>query len=402
MPHQAVPHPAILLLALPLLLSACAAPDAAPAQPAATPHGYVRGAQEHPDPQTGLLTLNARTGEGQLLSLATEETSGAGAGGPVSGAQVDGRYALLTTAAGVRVFDTGAWTVDHGEHKHYYSAQPRPVGELSVPDPGAVAGDGKSIAVASRSAGYASVYRHQDLDAGSLAEASRITMSPQSGMVVPYAGHFIASAADAGSTTAAGVEVRDASDAVVLGRQDCAGLAHHAATRAGVVFACADGALLITGEDGTFAAGKIPYPDGGAGHPPATRLEHRPGSSELAGPAGDSGVWHLDIAARIWTYLPTPVAVVAASAVGDGKRVLAAGVDGSLLALNPATGAVTDRAALLPPGPEHVPQLRVDASRAYISDPSRSQVHEIDYADGLRLARTFGVPAADFLLETGL
>lgn len=408
---RTTPNPALLLLSLPLLLSACAAPDALPgAEPSTpTPHGYVAGAQENPEPQAGLLTLNAGTGEGQLLSLLTDETYDAGTYGPVSAAEVDGRYALLTTAAGVQVFDTGAWTVDHGEHKHYYSSPPGPVGTLAVPDPGAVAGDGKSIAVFSPSGGYASVYRHQDLDAGSVAAAFRITTSPHSGMVVPYAGYFIASVAgsSAGSpagdpAAAGGVEVRDDSDAVVLGRQDCAGLAGHAAVRVGVVFACADGALLVTGDDGAFAAEKIPYPDGGAGLPPATSLGHRPGSNELAGPAGDSGVWHLDVAKRTWTYLPTPVPAVAAAAVGDGKRVLAAGVDGSLLTLNPATGEVIARVALLEPGSAHRPQLRIDTSRAYVSDPASSQVHEIDYADGLRIARTFDVPAVDFLLETGL
>ncbi|MBX7444985.1 MULTISPECIES: hypothetical protein [unclassified Arthrobacter] len=408
---RTTPKPVLLLLSLPLLLSACAAPAAPPGAQlsASTPHGYVAGAQENPEPQAGLLTLNAGTGEGQLLSLLTEEASDAGTYGPVTAAQVDGRYALLTTAAGVQVFDTGAWTVDHGEHRHYYSAPPGPVGTLAVPDAGAVAGDGKSIAVFSPSGGYASVYRHKDLDAGSVAEAFRITTSPHSGMVVPYAGHFIASVAgsSAGSSAgdpaaAGGVEVRDASDAVVLGRQDCAGLAGHAYVRAGVVFACADGALLVTGDDGAFAAEKIPYPDGGAGLPPATSLGHRPGSNELAGPAGGSGIWHLDVAKRTWTYLPTPVPAVAAAAVGDGKRVLAAGVDGSVLALNTATGGVTARAALLAPAFARHPQLRIDTSRAYVSEPARSRVHEIDYADGLRIARTFDVPAADFLLETGL
>ncbi|MEQ7739409.1 hypothetical protein, partial [Escherichia coli] len=110
-----------------------------------------------------------------------------------------------------------------------------------------------------------------------------------------------------------------------------------------------------------------PYPDGGAGHPPATSLAHRPGSNELAGPAGDAGVWHLDVSKRTWTFLATPVPAVAASAVGDGKRVLAVGAGGSLMTLNPATGEVAATAALLEaPAGNAVPELRIDASRAYI------------------------------------
>ncbi|WP_045729454.1 hypothetical protein [Pseudarthrobacter chlorophenolicus] len=405
MPRTTTPRTAALLLAVPLLLSACSAPgpDAASAPETAEPHGYIAGAQENSEPQTGLLTVNAATGEGQLLSLLTGESSAAGTEGPVNAAYRDGRYALMATGAGVDLFDTGAWTVDHGEHKHYYSAEPGSVGLLQVPDAGAVAGDGTSIAVFSETGGYAAVYRHKDLDAGNLTESARITTTPHAGVVVPYQGHFLASVAT-GSAAANGVEVRDAGDAVVLGRQDCPGLAGHSATRAGIVFACSDGALLVRGDGGTFSGEKIPYPDGGAGRPPATHLEHRPGSNELAGPAGDAGVWHLDAAKRKWTFLPTPVPVLAASAVGDGRRVLAAGVDGSLLAMNPATGALEAQVPLLAPSTPAgaVPRVLVDTSRAYVSDPARSAVHEIDYADGLRVARSFDVPAADIVLETGL
>ena len=399
------PRTAALLLSLPVLLSACAGPgpDAASAPETAEPHGYVAGAQENSEPQTGLLTVNAATGEGQLLSLLTGEASAAGVGGPVTAAYRDGRYALMATDAGVEVFDTGAWTVDHGEHKHYYSAEPGSVGLLQVPDAGAVAGDGTSIAVFSESGGYAAVYRHQDLDAGNMAESARITTSPHTGVVVPYEGHYLASVAT-GSGAADGVEVRDAGDSVALGRQDCPGLAGHAATRAGIVFGCSDGALLVSEDGGTFSAEKILYPDGGAGRPQAAHLDHRPGSNELAGPAGDAGVWHLDAAKRKWTFLPTPAPVVAASAVGDGRRVLAVAADGSLLTLNPASGAVDAQVPLLAPAATGgaAPRILVDTSRAYVSDPARSAVHEIDYADGLRVARSFDVPAADFVLETGL
>jgi hypothetical protein len=96
---------------------------------------------------------------------------------------------------------------------------------------------------------------------------------------------------------------------------------------------------------------------------------------------------------------------VAASAVGDGKRVLALGKDGSLMNVNPASGEVINRSALLAPLPETLdskPHIRIDTSRAYVSDPAGSTVREIDYADALRAARSFNVPAADIMLEVGL
>ncbi|GAB3547325.1 lipoprotein [Arthrobacter tumbae] len=398
----------LLLLGLLPLLAACATPDAGtqpdagsqtPAETA--PHGYIAGAQENSEPQTGLLTLDRETGEAQLLSLLTEETVDAGTFGPVSTVHQDGRYTFITTDDGMDVFDTGAWTVAHGDHDHYYSAEPGVVGTLELEDPGAVAGNGSVIAVFSDSEGYASLYLREDLDAGRIVETGRITTSPHRGVAVPFEDFFLVSVAGADGIPD-GVEVRNLDDQTVLPKARCPGLSAHAQTRAGVVFSCTDGALLITEDDGAFAAEHIPYP-ADASAEPADTLNHRPGSNELAGPAGDTGVWHLDVSERVWTFLETPVPVVAASAVGgDTQRVLAVSTDGSLLSLNPESGAVLNQVPLLEHVEDSVPQLRIDTSRAYVSDPNGSTVYEIDYADGLRVARSFDVPSADFLLETGL
>lgn len=402
--HRTTPRALILLLGLPLLISACGTPNApdAGSEPAveATPHGYIAGAQENAEPQTGLLTVDQSTGESRLLSLLTEETVDAGTFGAVEAVHQDGRYAFLTTDAGVEVFDTGAWTVAHGDHSHYYSSEPKTVGTIGVPDVGTIAGDGKYVAVFSGAEGYAAIYATKDLDAGEITETGRITTSPHDGVVVSFENHFLTSVAGPDGTPD-GVEVRDADDTTVLAKESCPGLSAHAQTRIGVVFACTDGALLVTEDDGAFTAEHIPYPPAAATEP-ATVLEHRPGSNELAGPAGDAGVWHLDVSKRTWTLLETPVPVVTAAAVGDTQRVLAVGDDGSLLSLDPASGDVRHQVPLIETTPDTAPQLRIDTSRAYVSDPASSTVYEIDYADSLRVARIFDVPSADFLLETGL
>lgn len=179
--------------------------------------------------------------------------------------------------------------------------------------------------------------------------------------------------------------------------------------RKGVVFNCADGALLVSEDDGTFTGRKIPYPAGTPAQQRAVQLSHRPGTNELAGPAGTSGIWHLDVAAGAWTLLPTGSAVLAAAAVGDGRTVLAVDADGALSARDAATGSITARTPLLAPGgalPDgaapRTPALAIDTSRAYLNDPATGAVYEIDYADALRTARTLdaGHPAS-LLVETG-
>lgn len=397
--HRTIPRTPLLLLTLPLVMSACGTPDAGTQpSPESTPHGYVPGAQENAEPQTGLLTFDRETGHAQLLSLLTEETVDAGTFGPIDAVHQDGRYAFITAGDEVQVFDTGAWAVAHGDHDHYYSTEPGAVGSIDVPGAGAVAGDGTSVAVFSDSEGYASIYSIEDLDAGKIIETGRITTRPHDGVVVPYEEHFLASIPRANGTADA-VEVRDAEDQAVV-KESCPGLSAHAVTRVGVVFACTDGALLITEDDGAFMAERIPYPADASARP-ASVLQHRPGSNELAGPAGNAGAWHLAVSERAWTLIETPVPVVTASAVGDTQRVLAIGVDGSLLSFDPVSGEVLHETELLSED-AGTPELRIDTARAYVSDPASSTVYEIDYADNLRVARTFDVPSADFLLETGL
>lgn len=48
------------------------------------------------------------------------------------------------------------------------------------------------------------------------------------------------------------------------------------------------------------------------------------------------------------------------------------------------------------------PVIEVDRSRAYVNDPESKKVFEIDYNDGLRIARSFDLDIRPVLMaETG-
>jgi hypothetical protein len=70
---------------------------------------------------------------------------------------------------------------------------------------------------------------------------------------------------------------------------------------------------------------------------------------------------------------------------------------------DPATGQERSRTDLLERvDAEHPPTLQVDTSRAYVNDVHAGRVHEIDYNDDLRLARTFETEVAPHhMVETG-
>ncbi|MET8799570.1 zinc ABC transporter permease AztB [Nocardia sp. NPDC004568] len=357
----------------------------APAEP--VPHGYVAGAEESAGAQPRLVLADRSSGAVRILDLVTEEII---TQDPVPGLTYladDGRYAYLAASGETTVLDSGSWVVDHGDHVHYYRAQPRRVGAL----PGSVrsaAGDtvvtaavldDRSTALADRAA----------LDAGTLTPGPVVD-----GPALPYGGHLLV--ADAGR-----IQVRDRENAPVQtldARCDQPG--GQAVTRRGGVFSCADGALVVTERDDRFAAQKVPYPAGTTGS--AAQFFHRRGSDVLVA-VRDSRVLVLDIAHRAWRPIG-PGPVVAATTAGAGTDILTLDAGGVLRSYDPETGAETGHRPLPsgPLDPAASPVLLIDADRAYVNEPAARRIHEIDYADGLRIARTFDLDITpDLMVETG-
>ncbi|MFI8307055.1 hypothetical protein ACIF80_27210 [Streptomyces sp. NPDC085927] len=409
------------LLALALLATGCAdgrddAASTPPASPsAAAPHGYVEGAQEKAEQQSRLLLNDPRTGDTRVLDLITGEAHEVSRTPGTSALTTDGRFGYLHGADGTRVLDTGAWTVDHGDHVHYYRAAIRDVGRLSDGSgaPGDPDGTGTrvrgdaAVTVVTHGDGRAEIHRRADLEAGDLG-TPRPLPGTHASAVVPYAEHLLTLTDDTKGTPKAAVYDREgervpAPDAV------CEEPRGDAVTRRGVVLGCADGALLIRAEGGTFTAEKIPYGTRVPEAERATDFRHRAGSDTLTAPAGDRAVWVLDVTERTWTRVETGPAVTANTA-GEGSPLLVLRTDGTLHGYDIATG---ERVARTKPllkdvpgtGPDATaprPVIEVDRSRAYLNDPAGERVHEIDYNDGLRVARTFDLGIEPALMaETG-
>ncbi|MBE1537467.1 hypothetical protein [Actinomadura algeriensis] len=387
----------VAVLAAGILLAACggsggddADDGAAGAEP--TPHGYVEGAEETAEAQWRLVLAETGGGRIHLLDPATGEAAPAGETAAVTAARSDGRFAYLSTADGLRVFDGGAWTVDHGDHVHYYRTGARTVGDVDAAQTSGVGGD---IAVTALAGGGAvRVLDRAALDAGKITELARVP-----GLLgVPYAEHLVVAAAN-GEVTVHG---RDGRRAARLS-EACPEPRGQATTRRGAVLGCADGALLVTHDDGTFQAAKIPYPGDVPPDERAREFRHRPGSDVLAARAGDEGAWALDVRAREWNRVGDGPAL-AVNAVGEDSPVLLLGRDGALRSYDPATGEELAETELLEEagGDAAAPVIEVDTARAYVNDPAANAVHEIDYNDDLRVARTFDLSFSPaHMVETG-
>ncbi|WP_235030883.1 hypothetical protein [Nonomuraea solani] len=333
------------------------------------------------EPQSRLVLADADTGKVHLLDLLTERaTAIADVGRDMRGITGDGRFAYLDAGAGgLRVVDGGAWAVDHGDHFHYYRTTPRDLGTIAGRPPYETVADTATTVVRSGD-GTVRLLDRARMEKGELAE----TGTRNAAAAVPYRGRLLV--AEAGA-----VRVEGGDD--VGACEDAEGTA---VTRRGVVFGCADGALLV-GEK--FKGVKIRNEASEGDR--AKEFRHRPGSSTLVAKAGDQGIWVLDVAARTWRLLKTGP-VVAVNAVGEDGPVLSLTEDGVLHAHDPATGKETAATKLLATPLTGAPAIQVDTSRAYVNDPAGKAVYEIDYNDDLRRARTFKPGfTPTYMTETG-
>lgn len=364
-----------------------------------TPHGFVAGAEEMPEAQHRLVAADAQTGAVRVVDLLGEKVTPieqTGLEGVVpqpdsaTGLRLagDGRFGYVSAGGRLAIVDSGAWTVDHEDHRHYYSAPIRAIGTVETPAAVVAAHSDPALAAVVLDGGQTLVFDRPALDQGEVGEPRRID-----GIAVPYAERLLV-ADGSGRVEARG---RDNAAGQTLS-ESCPQPRGQAVTRRGVVFGCADGALVVAQRDGDLVAEKIAYPAPTADR--ATAFTHRPGSTTLTALAGRDGVWTLDIRKKAWTRTAV-VDPVAVNTAGEGSSVLVLTRDGVLHGLDPETGSETARLALASAPVDPSAVIRVDPDRAYVNDSNT--VHEIAYNDNLRAARAFPLDIAPSqMVETGL
>ncbi|MEV0029810.1 zinc ABC transporter permease AztB [Nocardia sp. NPDC050793] len=354
-------------------------------EPEPTPHGYLAGAEEAAEPQPRLVLADKESGAVRVLDLISEDVTDLAPAPGVTRLTSDGRYGYLSTHNGIRIVDTGTWLVDHGDHVHYYKAPVRDLGAHPGGPVVAAAADPSVAALVLDNAETVLLDRAA-LDTGSpLDRVARVD-----GPAVPSGEHTVVARRTDGR-----VEVRGRDGAVVAAvAETCPAPRGTARTRIGVVFGCADGALVVGVQEGAVTATKIAYPRPAPDDERAVEFHHRPGSTTLAARAGERGVWLLDIRRRTWTFVDTG-SVLATNTAGEGAPLLALKADGVLHAYDAATGTERTRKQLVAPG--SAAGIVVDSHRAYVNDPGGRQVLEVDYSD-LRIARTFALDIAPALM----
>jgi len=372
-----------LATGLALAAAACSATEPSPAADGATgsavPHGFVEGASESREPQLRLLAVSA-TGETVLHDLLTAETTTLDPIDAPRHSATDGRFLVTSDAERTTVVDGGAWTVDHGDHTHYYAAEPRVVGTLDGGGPVEVHSSETTTTITWPERGEAVALDHDALGQGDVEQRAAVDAS----VLLPFGEHLVQASDD-------GVRVLDGNGRAAsrTAPQACAEPAGGIVTRAGAVVGCADGAVVVDDDGGTTF---VELPDG-AERP--TAFAARSGRPTVAGVAGTTGAWLLDARDRSWRHLATERPLRTVVAVDDAdEHVVGVDDQGRVVVLTAATGAVATTEPLIGAGADAVPLLQLDAQRAYLADPADGVVHEIDFADSARVARTIELPIA--------
>ncbi|MDJ1132178.1 hypothetical protein [Streptomyces iconiensis] len=368
----------------------------------AKPHGYVEGAEETAEQQSRLVLSDAESGKVELLDLIKGKTTALGRTDKAATLRTDGRFAYAREGGGAKVFDSGSWMVDHGDHIHYYRAAARELGDIAGKKPEHVYSS-TSLTAVTFGDGTAKVLDHARMEKGKLRKTATFD-DVRKGPVVPYEGNALVPVSGPGGSTV--IEARDKRGRTKTTlKEKCRDLRGAAVTRRGVVFGCADGALFVKSASGKPAAEKIAFGRKVAADERPESFQHRSQSTTLTAKAGDKGVWILDVADRRWKLIETGP-VIAANTAGEGAPLVALDRSGTLKSYEISDGKEIASKKILkdPPGKKEGDRtvVEIDANRAYVNDIGARKVYEIDYNDDLRKARSF---ALDFtpshMVETG-
>lgn len=367
-----------------------------------TPHGYVEGADEATEPQLRLAAIDADDADSgglTLVDLLTGDSVDAPAepegDEPDVLKESDGRFLFTADDAAVTVTDTGVWTVDHGDHNHYYRSEPSEVGTVDGDTPGHVVSNASQVAMFFDGDGAVKVFPRQALGDGELTEDVSFGVGAHHGVAVPFEDHVLTTVPGDNDEELPGTialyddDGEEVSDDLT-GETACPEIHGAAGLRGHVAFACGDGVLTV---DDDLTAAVTPYPQDADGR--AWSLVA--GRDLVAAPFEDGGLGVFDPESGEWQIADTGAPVVSAAVAPDDSTVFAVDEDGVGYVVDAGSGEVTAQRQLVDGGGDTAPSVVLTRERGYVSDPAAGTVAELDVRDNLREARSIDVgghPAA--------
>lgn len=304
----------------------------------------------------------------------------------------DGRHLLVSTSGGFQLLDAAAWAEPHGDHSHYYSADPELTDvTFDAETPGHVVPHEGRVALFDDGTGEVTVF-----DASEVADPERETRQ----FATPEAHHGVAVELHDGSLVVSegtedartGIRVLDKDDKEIASSDECPGVHGEAvAADEAVLIGCEDGVLIY--KDGEIT--KVDSPDDYG------RVGNQAGSEESGVVLGDyksdpdaelerpTRISLTDTETGEMTLVDLPSSYTFRSlARGDDGEALVLGTDGQIHVIDPDSKKLVKSVPVIDeweePDEWQTPRpaiFMLDGS-AYVTDPATRSIHAVDVETG--------------------
>ncbi len=301
----------------------------------------------------------------------------------------DGRHFLVSTQGGFQLLDGGAWAEPHGDHDHYYTAEPQLTDVLFPAEkPGHVVAHAGRTVLFDDGTGDITAFDSAHIADDDLELLELATPDAHHGVAVQLEdGSMLVS--DGTEEERSGVRILDADGEEVTARDDCPSV-HGETVAAGeaVVIGCQDGVVLYAGGRLTKIAspdayGRIGNQFGTADSPIVL------GDYERSAEDRSSTVALIDTttASMRLVDLPAPYWYQSLDRGPNGEALVLT-YDGALQVIDVVSGAVTRSIPVTGPWEESDdwqdphPQVVVVDGIAYVTEPATRTIHAVDIEGG--------------------
>lgn len=310
----------------------------------------------------------------------------------------DERHVIVSAGDAFRVLDLGTWGEPHGNHSHFYTADPAFTKvEFAANHPGHVVRHAGRTVLFNDGSGLVESFDPHDLADGDPKTTTYTTPAPHHGVAVELEnGDLLVT--DGTEDARSSVVVLDSARHEIARTDACPGVHGEAvASDEAVVVGCQDGVVVYAGGALTKIASADAY----------GRIGNQAGSEESPVVLGDyktdpdadlerpTRVSLVDTVSKQIALVETGASYSFRS-LGRGPHgeALVLGTDGALRVIDPATGAITSTipvtGAWTEPDDWQAPRptLFVLDHTAYVTDPATQTVHAVDVESGEVYAST--------------
>ncbi len=310
----------------------------------------------------------------------------------------NGRNVFVSESGGFRVLDMGTWTRQHGDHGHHYTTAPALTDmRFGGAEPGHVVPHASRITLFSDGTGEVNIVEPAELLRGNATSVGYTVPDPHHGVaVVRGDGSLVTTMGTEDERTTVAILDKDRKE--ITRTDQCPGVHGEAAAADGVLtFGCQNGIVIVRGNE----IQKVASPDAAYG-----RIGNQAGSENSPVVFGD---YKTDKDAELerpqrFTLtdtrtgtirvvdIPTSYSFRSLERAENGDAVLL-GTDGALYRFNVETGEQISRTPVINAWTEPdqwqspMPNLHVQGTVAYVSDPASKSITAVDLATGQQKAK---------------